>query len=114
MFLKNFCEAISEYVPDHNAIQYAPTQLITYYFRRHLRHYDKNGSVYPIDGILYTSSKDGSMNAVLFYDNRASNNHLELLAWQRIHQGEVVKHTYPKWIKYVESPLACIRKIWMN
>ena len=114
LFLKNFCEAISERVPEHDAIKYAPTQLVTYYFRNHLRHYEKDGSSHSLDGILYTSSIDGSMNAVLFYDNEGSRNHVELLEWQRIHQREVVSYTYPKWMKYVEAPLAFVRSIWMN
>ena len=114
LFLKKFCEAISEHVPDHDAIKYAPTQLVTYYFRTHLRHYDKDRNSYPLDGILYTSSIDGTKNAVLFYDNEGSRKHIELLGWQRIHKGEITRHTYPKWMKYVESPLACIRKLWMN
>ena len=114
LFLKNFCEAISEYVPDHDAIKYAPTQLVTYYFRTHLRHYDKDRNSYPLDGILYTSSIDGTMNAVLFYDNKGSRNHFELLRWQRIHKGQITRHTYPEWMKYIESPLAYIRRFWMN
>ncbi len=85
LFLRHFCNAISEYVPEHDAIKYVPTQLITYYFRHHLWHYEADGSRYPIDGILYTSSKDQDMNAVLFYNNDNSVDHLELLEWECIH-----------------------------
>ena len=87
---------MSKSVPEHDAIEYAPTQLITYYFRNHLRHYEADGSYYPIDGILYTSSKDHSMNAVLFYDNDNSSDHLELLEWECIHNGSVVEHSIIK------------------
>lgn len=96
LFLRYFCNAVSKSVPEHDAIEYAPTQLITYYFRNHLRHYEADGSYYPIDGILYTSSKDHSMNAVLFYDNDNSSDHLELLEWECIHNGSVVEHSIIK------------------
>lgn len=49
LFLRYFCKAISEYVPEHDTIKYAPTQLITYYFRHHLRHFESDGNSYPID-----------------------------------------------------------------
>ena len=93
LFLRYFCKAISEYVPEHDTIKYAPTQLITYYFRHHLRHYESDENSYPIDGILYTSSKDNAVNTVLFYDNDNSADHLELLEWECIHKGNVIKHT---------------------
>lgn len=96
LFLRYFCNAVSKSVPVHDAIEYAPTQLITYYFRNHLRHYEADGSNYPIDGILYTSSKDHSMNAVLFYDNDNSSDHLELLEWECIHNGSVVEQSIIK------------------
>lgn len=92
LFLRYFCNAISEYVPEHDAIMYAPTQLLTYYFRNHLRHYEADGSYYPIDGIQYTSSKDVSVNTVLFYDNDNSADHLELQEWDCIYQEVVIKH----------------------
>ena len=114
LFLKNFCEAISEYVPDHDAVQYAPTQLITYFFRSHLKHYERDGRKHPIDGILYTSSKDGTMNAVLFYDNESSREHLQLVEWQRIHKGRVLIHSYSQWMEYIEPFLSFVRRAWMN
>ena len=92
LFLRYFCEAISKYVPRHNPIDYAPTQLITYYFRKHLLHFEQDGSSFPIDGILYTSSKDQTTNAVLFFNNDNSRGHLDLLEWECLHQGTVIKH----------------------
>lgn len=92
LFLRYFCDAISEYVPEHDSIKYAPTQLITYYFRKYLLHFEPDGSCFPIDGILYTSSKDHSTNAVLFYNNDNSQDHLDLLEWECIHQGTFIKH----------------------
>lgn len=83
-FFRDFCKAISEYVPEQDAINYAPTQLITYYFRKELKHYDDETKSFPIDGILYSSSKDCAMNAVLFFNNERSADHLELLEWQLI------------------------------
>lgn len=91
LFLCYFCSAISEYVPENDTIKYVPTQLITYYFRHHLKHYESDGNYYPIDGILYTSSKDGAENAVLFYDNDNSADHLELLEWWCIHQCKEIR-----------------------
>lgn len=91
-FLRYFCNAISKYVPEHDAIKYAPTQLITYYFRMYLRHYEEDGSYFHIDGILYTSSKDRTTNAVLFYNNDNSQDHLDLLEWECLHQGTLIKH----------------------
>lgn len=90
-FLRSFCAAVSEYVAEDDTIKYAPTQLMTYYFRHNLRHYNRDGSYNPIDGILYTSSKDGNMNAVLFYDNDNSSQHLELLECECMHDGVVKK-----------------------
>lgn len=86
-FLHQFCKAISEYVPDDDVVKYAPTQVITYYFRKNLLHYEKNGSHHPIDGILYISSKNGKMNAVLFFDNETSAQHLELKDWEYVHNN---------------------------
>ena len=114
LFLRNFCDEVSEYVPDHDAVQYAPTQLITYYFRSYLRYYDGDRKKHPIDGILYTSSKDGTMNAVLFYDNSNSRKHLRLLKWQLIHKGKILKHSYSQWQEYLEPFLAFLRKAWMH
>ena len=91
LFLRYFCNAVSEYVPDNDTVKYAPTQLITFYFRHYLRHYEADGSSYPIDGILYTSCKDGAENAVLFYNNDNSTDHLNLLEWECIHKGAVIK-----------------------
>ena len=91
LFLRYFCNAISEYVPDHETIKYVPTQLLTFYFRHHLRHYEHDGSSHPIDGIQYTSSKDGSVNTVLFFDNNSSAEHLELLEWECVYQGAVIE-----------------------
>lgn len=91
LFLRAFCNAISEYVPDHDAIYYAPTQLITYYFRHKLRHYVQGGANYPIDGIQYRSSKDNTINAVLFYDNVTSSQHLDIIECECIHQGALNK-----------------------
>ncbi|MDT3388186.1 MAG: RES family NAD+ phosphorylase [Bacteroidota bacterium] len=113
-FLRDFCNAISEYVPEHDSIKYAPTQLITYYFRKKLRHYEKNNRPYPIDGILYSSSKDHTMNAVLFFDNENSHNHLELECWELIHQGTNTKHKYCCIMKHFEGLLSSIRKLWMK
>lgn len=84
-FLQAFSQEISEPVSESDKIQYVPTQLLTYYFRNKLRHYYKDGSNYPIDGILYKSSKDGSTDAVLFYDNASSADHLELKEWDVMH-----------------------------
>lgn len=112
LFLRNFCEAISEYVPNHDAIKYAPTQLLTYFFRNKLRHYDENGGNNPIDGILYKSSKDGNINAVLFYDNATSRNYLKLVEWECIHQGKTKIHLYMQKSKWFEGILAVVRKIW--
>ena len=84
-FFSEFCKAISEYIPEQDEIKYAPTQLVTYYFRHYLRYYESDGSYYPIDGILYTSSKDAAVNnAVLFYDYESCIDHLELVGYDCI------------------------------
>lgn len=90
VFLRKFCEAVSEYVPDHDIIKYAPTQVITYYFRERLMHYEKDGSCHHIDGILYTSSKNGDKNAILFFDNETSAQHLDLKECELRHQGKTI------------------------
>ena len=113
LFLRNFCEAVSEYVPNHDAIQYAPTQLITYFFRNKLKHYDQNRNAHPIDGILFTSSKNGATNAVLFYDNKTSSEHLELLEWELMYNGRIKHHIYSQWMKNIEVFLAIVRRMWM-
>ena len=104
-FLRKFCDAVSEYVPDHDAVMYAPTQVVTYYFRKKLLHYKKDGSFRPIDGILYTSSKNGGTDVVLFFDNESSAQHLELKEWEVQHQGKTMRHKYRGFMKYIE-------KIW--
>lgn len=113
-FLRIFCEEVSEFIPDHDAIRYAPTQLITYYFRHKLRHYDKNENNYPIDGILFTSSKNGAINVVLFYDNKNSEKHLELIEWDLVFRGNNQHHVYPKSMKYIETVFDLVRRIWMK
>ena len=113
LFLQLFCKAVSEPNKDHDSIEYAPTQLITYYFRHWLRHYEADRCNYPIDGIIYTSSKDGAMNAVLFYDNKESRKHLELQEWTCIHEGQPTTRLYPRWMKYVDGALGVIRDFWL-
>lgn len=77
VFLDYFCRNIS--LPnDGDNTKYAPTQLVTHYLRHALKHYLESGEKFPIDGILFSSSKNGSTNAVLFYDNAESRKHLEL------------------------------------
>lgn len=114
VFLREFCKAISEYVPEHDPVLYAPTQLITHYLRNKLCHYDDPNNHYPIDGILYNSSKDRMMNAVLFYDHENSRKHLKLLNWEVFHNGKVAKHCYITLPYKIECILAQIRKIWMK
>ena len=99
-------------MPDHDAIKYAPTQLLTYFFRNKLRHFEEDGSNYPIDGLLYTSSKEGNTNAVLFYDNENSRDHLKLVEWECLHQGKTKLHVYNQKPKWFEAILAVVRKIW--
>ena len=55
-------------------------------------HQDKSKS--DLDGILYTSSKDGSPNAVLFYDNENSEKHLKLLEYETILNGEILSPSF--------------------
>ncbi len=114
LFLQNFCEAISEYVPDHDAVKYAPTQLLTYFFRYKLRHYEDADNNYPIDGILYTSSKEGNTNAVLFFDNEKSREHLKLVEWECIHQGSSKVFVYKQKPKWMEAIIATVRKLWTS
>jgi hypothetical protein len=40
-----------------------------------------------LGGILYSSSKDYSVNAALFYDNTSSAKNLRLLEYDVIHNG---------------------------
>lgn len=95
-FLSKFCNAVSSRISDKDTTMYAPTQVITRYFRKNLRHYKSDGTNYPIDGILYTSSKNGKINAVLFFDNENSAKHLELKCWELIHDGKIIKHIVGK------------------
>lgn len=113
-FLDNFTQAVSQDVPDHDGLLYAPTQLITYYFRYYLKHYYRDGTSSPIDGILYTSSKDGAMNAVLFFDNRNSYDHLKLTEWECIHEGNSIRKRFIHRMKWVEDILSKVRTLWMR
>lgn len=69
--------------------------LITFYFRNCLKFYHKDGSKSDLDGILYSSSKDYSVNAALFYDNTSSTMHLRLLEYEVMHEGSSKRYTYP-------------------
>ena len=82
-FLKRFCEDISRPIKG-KTIEYVPTQLITYYFRNCMKRYDGNGNKYGLDGILYSSSKGGCTNAVLFFNHDESSKHLRLLKYSCI------------------------------
>lgn len=94
LFLSQFCHAIS--LPVYNPpTEYIPTQLITFYFRNYLKFYHKDESKSDLDGILYRSSKDNSVNAALFYDNESSAKHLRLLEYEVIDEGSSKRYTYP-------------------
>lgn len=94
VFLSQFCHAIS--LPVYNpSTEYIPTQLITFYFRNCLKFYHQDGSKSDLDGILYSSSKDHSVNAALFYDNTSSAKHLRLLEYEVMHEGLSKRYTYP-------------------
>lgn len=54
---------------------------------------------------LYTSSKNGGTDAVLFFDNESSAQHLELKEWEVRHHGKTARHKYRGFMKYIE-------KIW--
>ena len=95
LFLKNFCKAISKPIRNDDEIdEYVPTQLITYFFRNCLKFYHQDKSKSDLDGILYTSSKDGSPNAVLFYDNENSEKHLKLLGYETILNGKILSPSF--------------------
>jgi hypothetical protein len=95
VFLSQFCHAIS--LPIHNSpTKYIPTQLITFYFRNCLKFYHIDGSKSNLDGILYSSSKDHCVNAVLFFDNANSATHLKLLEYEVIHENSSKTYTYPE------------------
>lgn len=86
-FLSHFCHEIS--LPNNgDALEYVPTQLITHFFRNNLRHFISQTCSLPIDGILYSSAKDGSKNAVLFYDAVNCPQHLDLLECQFYQNGK--------------------------
>lgn len=83
-FLQHFAHDISQVV-NGNPDEYIPTQFITNYFRNTLMLYANNGQKYNIEGILYDSSKnEGAYNAVLFFDNTNSANHLKLVTYKTI------------------------------
>lgn len=92
-FLSQFCHAISNPIKE-SIREYIPTQLITFYFRNCLKCYNQDKSKSNLDGILYSSSKDKSGNAVLFYDNINSANHLRLLEYELIHDGNSKIYVY--------------------
>lgn len=95
LFLRNFCKAISKPIRnDDEQVEYVPTQLITYYFRNCLKVFNQDKSKSNIDGILYTSSKEGSPNAVLFFDNENSEKHLKLLEYKTILNGKILNPSF--------------------
>ncbi|MBO5059187.1 MAG: RES domain-containing protein [Prevotella sp.] len=78
-FLKYFNREISKPVNSGHEEEYIPTQFVTSLFRESLNIYHKDGTKQPIEGILYTSSKNtNEWDVVLFYDNASSAHHLEL------------------------------------
>ncbi len=100
LFLRDFCKAISKPIRnDDEQIEYVPTQLITYFFRNCLKYYHRDMSKSDLDGILYSSSKDGTPNAVLFFDNENSEKHLKLLEYETIYKGKVINSSTKKTYK---------------
>lgn len=74
-FLHSFHEEISKPIGSNDEeLEYIPSQVFSEYLRFIQK--SKDGSLY--DGIIYRSSLTGQKNVVLFYDNKASENILEL------------------------------------
>ena len=70
-FLKKFHSEITKPVDKNPGIEYVPTQVFTEYIR-FMNHQH-------LDGIIYRSSQTNLKNIVLFYDNKTSNEILQLI-----------------------------------
>ena len=66
--LRHYCDEISRPVDDSHKKAYLPTQLMTYLFKKIVRHHLPNGVSEPIEGIRYSSSKASVDDIVVFVD----------------------------------------------
>lgn len=75
LFLIHFHREISKPLKENDTeVEYVPSQIFTEY----LRYLCKNSQDRPYDGIVYSSSLTGEKNVALFYDNKTSEQILEL------------------------------------
>lgn len=75
LFLMHFHREISKPLKENDTeVEYVPSQIFTEY----LRYLCRNSQDRPYDGIVYRSSLTGEKNVALFYDNKTSEQILEL------------------------------------
>ena len=75
LFLIRFHREISKPLKKGDTeVEYVPPQIFTEY----LRYLCRNSQDKPYDGIVYRSSLTGEKNVALFYDNKTSEQILEL------------------------------------
>lgn len=83
-FLQYFTREISKPVEPGHEDDYIPTQFVTSLFRKSLKKYHEDGTRQPIEGIIYTSSKNRcEWDVILFYDNANSAGHLHLIDYEK-------------------------------
>lgn len=78
-------ELVKSLAPDDtNAISYVPSQVFTEY----LRYMFKDGKGDHVDGMVYKSAKTNKHNIVLFYDQQASKDVVELVRYKVVKSRE--------------------------
>lgn len=92
IFLREFNKQVTKSIdPKEKRIEYIPTQVLTEYFR----YMFKDSRKRPIDGVIFGSSKETkNKNIVLFCDQKASSEYVELA-------GPIELYT-KKWVKVNE------------